>query len=210
VLFNILKLPSTKKTATGAKSTDAEVLSEMNNPLADAILDLRKKVKLSTTYIKNIKNGVDADNRLRSSFNIIGTAAGRLSSSGVLNYQNLPRDKDSGIKKFFKASPGFKIVQADLGTAEVYVAAALAEDSFLQRAFVEELDFHSYVAHSMFKLPCEIDEVKNLYAAERQNAKAITFGIYMVLALLKLQKLLMYLLKKLSALSSCILLKQKI
>ena len=177
VLFNILKLPSTKKTATGAKSTDAEVLSEMNNPLADASLDLRKKVKLSTTYIKNIKNGVDADNRLRSSFNIIGTAAGRLSSSGVLNYQNLPRDKDSGIKKFFKASPGFKIVQADLGTAEVYVAAALAEDSFLQRAFVEELDFHSYVAHSMFKLPCEIDEVKNLYAAERQNAKAITFGI---------------------------------
>ena len=177
VLFNILKLPSTKKTATGAKSTDAEVLSEMNNPLADAILDLRKKVKLSTTYIKNIKNGVDADNRLRSSFNIIGTAAGRLSSSGVLNYQNLPRDKDSGIKKFFKASPGFKIVQADLGTAEVYVAAALAEDSFLQRAFVEELDFHSYVAHSMFKLPCKIDEVKNLYAAERQNAKAITFGI---------------------------------
>lgn len=177
VLFNILKLPSKKKTSTGAQSTDAEVLADMDNPLAEAILDLRKKVKLSTTYIKNIKNGVDQDNRLRSSFNIIGTAAGRLSSSGVLNYQNLPRDKDSGIKKFFKAAPGYKIVQADLGTAEVYVAAALAEDSFLQRAFVEELDFHSYVAHSMFKLPCEIEEVKNLYAEQRQNAKAITFGI---------------------------------
>ena len=145
--------------------------------MADAILDLRKKVKLSTTYIKNIREGVDNDMRLRSSFNIIGTAAGRLSSSGVLNYQNLPRDKDSGIKKFFRAAPGYKIVQADLGTAEVYVAAALANDKFLQRAFVEELDFHSYVAHSMFKLPCEIEEVKSLYPEQRQNAKAITFGI---------------------------------
>ena len=177
VLFNIMKLKSTKKTATGAMSTDAEVLEGLNNPLADAILDLRKKVKLSTTYIKNIREGVDNDMRLRSSFNIIGTAAGRLSSSGVLNYQNLPRDKDSGIKKFFRAAPGYKIVQADLGTAEVYVAAALANDKFLQKAFVEELDFHSYVAHSMFKLPCEIEEVKSLYPEQRQNAKAITFGI---------------------------------
>lgn len=177
VLFNIMKLPASKKTETGAFSTDAEVLEGLNNPLADAILDLRKKVKLSTTYIKNIREGVDADMRLRSSFNIIGTAAGRLSSSGVLNYQNLPRDKDSGIKKFFRAAPGYKIVQADLGTAEVYVAAALAGDKFLQRAFVEELDFHSYVAHGMFKLPCEIDEVKHLYADKRQHAKAITFGI---------------------------------
>jgi len=177
VLFNIMKLKSSKKTSTGALSTDAEVLGELNNPLADAILDLRKKVKLSTTYIKNIREGVDDDMRLRSSFNIIGTAAGRLSSSGVLNYQNLPRDKDSGIKKFFRAAPGYKIVQADLGTAEVYVAAALAKDKFLQRAFVEELDFHSYVAHGMFKLPCEIEEVKDLYPEQRQNAKAITFGI---------------------------------
>ena len=177
VLFDIMKLPPKKKTATGAFSTDAEVLEGLNNPLADAILDLRKKVKLSQTYIKNIKNGVDDDMRLRSSFNITGTAAGRLSSSGVLNYQNLPRDKDSGIKKFFSAQPGYKIVQADLGTAEVYVAAALSNDKFLQRAFKEDLDFHSYVAHGMFKLPCEVEEVKDLHSEKRQHAKAITFGI---------------------------------
>jgi len=177
VFFNIMKLPATKKTETGAYSTDQEVLEGLNDPLADAVLDLRKKVKLSQTYIKNIREGVDEDMRLRSSFNIIGTAAGRLSSSGVLNYQNLPRDKDSGIKKFFAARDGYKIVQADLGTAEVYVAAALANDSFLQRAFIEELDFHSYVAHGMFKLDCDVDEVKTKYADQRQHAKAITFGI---------------------------------
>lgn len=177
VLFNILNLTPTKKTETGAFSTDAEVLEGLNDPLAEAILDLRKKVKLSTTYIKNIKDGVDSDGRLRSSFNIIGTAAGRLSSSGVLNYQNLPRDKDSGIKKFFRARPGYSIIQADLGTAEVYVAAALAKDKFLQKAFIEDLDFHSYVAHGMFRLPCKVEEVKELFSDRRQHAKAITFGI---------------------------------
>lgn len=177
VFFDILKLKPIKKTDTGAFSTDAEVLEELKHPIAEAVLDLRKKVKLSQTYLKNIKEGVDNDSRLRSSFNITGTTSGRLSSSGVINYQNLPRDKDAGIKKIFKAREGFSIVQADLGTAEVYVAAALANDKFLQRAFVEKMDFHSYVAKNMFKLDCTVDEVKKLYPDERQWAKAITFGI---------------------------------
>lgn len=173
VLFNILGIKPIKKTATGANSTDAEVLGEIDHPLAEAILDLRKKVKLSQTYLKNIRDGLDYDNRLRSSFNTTGTTSGRLSSSGILNYQNLPRDKDSGIKKVFKARKGYKIVQCDLGTAEVWVAAALSNDRFLQEAFVKNLDFHSYVAHSMFNLPCEIHEVKKLFPDERQWAKAI-------------------------------------
>lgn len=177
VLFDILKLKPIKKTDTGAYSTDAEVLEELKHPITEAVLDLRKKVKLSQTYLKNIKEGVDKDTRLRSSFNITGTTSGRLSSSGVLNYQNLPRDKDAGIKKVFRANEGYSIVQADLGTAEVYVAAALSNDKFLQRAFIEKLDFHSYVAKNMFKLDCEVNEVKNLYADLRQYSKAITFGI---------------------------------
>lgn len=177
VLFDILKLKPIKKTETGAYSTDAEVLEELKHPITEAVLDLRKKVKLSQTYLKNIKDGVDKDTRLRSSFNITGTTSGRLSSSGVLNYQNLPRDKDAGIKKVFRAREGFSIVQADLGTAEVYVAAALSNDKFLQRAFVEKLDFHSYVAKNMFKLDCDVGEVKNLYPDLRQYSKAITFGI---------------------------------
>lgn len=177
LFFDILGLKPIKKTETGAFSTDAEVLEQLNHPLSEAILELRKKVKLSQTYLKNIKDGVDKDLRLRSSFNLTGTTSGRLSSSGVLNYQNLPRDKDAGIKKVFKANPGYSIVQCDLGTAEVYIAAALSNDRFLQRAFVEKMDFHSYVAKNMFKLECTVDEVKKLYPDERQYAKAITFGI---------------------------------
>lgn len=173
---NILNIKLTKKTATGAASVDKEVLKEIDHPLAAAVLDLREKTKMAGTYISNIKNGIDYDERLRSGFNIQGTTSGRLSSSGNLNYQNIPRD-NKDIKKLFKARPGYKIVQCDLGTAEVYYAAKLSEDRFLQQAFIDKLDFHSYVAKQMFNLPCEVDQVKSFYPNERQYAKAITFGI---------------------------------
>ena len=176
LFFNILSMKVTKKTDTGAPSTDKEVLANMGHPLAEAILDLREKTKLAGTYISNIRNGVDKDGRLRSGFNIHGTTSGRLSSSGNLNYQNIPRD-NKDIKKLFRARPGYKIIQCDLGTAEVYYAAMLSGDQFLQKAFIDKLDFHSYVAKQMFNLPCEVNEVKKLYSNERQYAKAITFGI---------------------------------
>jgi len=173
---NILGLQLKKKTATGALSVDKEVLKELKHPLSEAVLDLREKSKMAGTYISNILNGIDYDDRLRSGFNIHGTTSGRLSSSGNLNYQNIPRD-NKDIKKLFRARPGYKIVQCDLGTAEVYYAAVLSNDTFLQQAFIDKLDFHSYVAKQMFNLPCEVNEVKNTYPAERQYAKAITFGI---------------------------------
>lgn len=176
LFFNILNMKVTKKTDTGAPSTDKEVLASMGHPLAAAILDLREKTKLAGTYISNIRNGVDKDGRLRSGFNIHGTTSGRLSSSGNLNYQNIPRD-NKDIKKLFRARPGYKIIQCDLGTAEVYYAAMLSGDQFLQKAFIDKLDFHSYVAKQMFNLPVEVDEVKRRYPNERQYAKAITFGI---------------------------------
>jgi DNA polymerase I-like protein with 3'-5' exonuclease and polymerase domains len=176
LFFNILNIKPTKKTETGAWSVDKEVLKEINHPLAEAILDLREKSKMAGTYIANIRNGINADDRLRSGFNIHGTTSGRLSSSGTLNYQNIPRD-NKDIKKLFQARPGYKIVQCDLGTAEVYYAAVLSSDKFLQQAFIDKLDFHSYVAKQMFNLPCEVQEVKTLFKNERQYAKAITFGI---------------------------------
>ena len=176
LFFNILKLKPTKKTDTGAYSVDKEVLTNLGHPLSEAILELREKSKMAGTYINNIRKGVDSDGRLRSGFNIHGTTSGRLSSSGNLNYQNIPRD-NKDIKKLFKARPGYKIIQCDLGTAEVYYAAMLSGDQFLQKAFVDKLDFHSYVAKQMFNLPVEVNEVKKQYPAQRQYAKAITFGI---------------------------------
>jgi DNA polymerase I-like protein with 3'-5' exonuclease and polymerase domains len=90
--------------------------------------------------------------------------------------QQLPRDNPT-VKGCIKAAPGHKIVAMDLTTAEVYVAAVLAEDKALMDVFRSGGNFHSTIAHKVFKLPCAVEEVAELYGDKRQAAKAVTFGI---------------------------------
>jgi DNA polymerase I-like protein with 3'-5' exonuclease and polymerase domains len=179
VLFDYLGLnPTGKKTATGAVSTDAEVLEQLSeeHELPKAILQVRQLGKIQNTYIHKILPELDRDNCIRTNFNLIFTTSGRLSSSGKFNAQQIPRD-DPIIKGCIKAPPGYKIVSQDLTTAEMYYAAVLSGDKNLQKVFSSGGDFHSTIAHMVFNLPCEVEQVKKLYPAMRQSAKAISFGI---------------------------------
>jgi DNA polymerase I-like protein with 3'-5' exonuclease and polymerase domains len=179
VLFDYLGLEHNgKKTATGAISTDAEVLKEMadQHPLPAAILNVRQLGKIQNTYIQKILPELDKDERIRTNFNLIFTTSGRLSSSGKFNAQQIPRD-DPIIKGCIAAPLGYKIVSQDLTTAEMFYAAVLSGDSNLQKVFSGGGDFHSTIAHMVFSLPCAVEDVKKLYPAMRQSAKAISFGI---------------------------------
>lgn len=179
VLFDYLGLePTGKKTATGAISTDAEVLEQLSeqHPLPKAILKVRQLGKIQNTYIQKILPELDRDNKIRTNFNLTFTTSGRLSSSGKFNAQQIPRD-DPIIKGCIKATKGYKIVSQDLTTAEMYYAAVLSNDTNLQKVFSSGGDFHSTIAKMVFNLPCEVEDVKKKYAALRQSAKAISFGI---------------------------------
>lgn len=179
LLFDALGLPPTgKKTGTGANSTDAEVLGQLaeQSEVPGLILDIRQKSKIKNTYLDKIIPQLDRDSRLRTGFNLHGTTSGRLSSSGKLNMQQLPRDNPA-VKGCIKAAPGHKIIAMDLTTAEVYVAAVLADDTELMDVFRSGGNFHSTIAHKVFQLPCEVHEVADLYPDKRQAAKAVTFGI---------------------------------
>lgn len=114
-LFDYLKLqPTGKRTGTGANSTDAEVLQELadQHHVPQLILNIRQKSKIKNTYLDKIIPQLDRDSRLRTNFNIHGTTSGRLSSSGKLNMQQLPRDNPA-VKGSIKARPGYKIVSVD-------------------------------------------------------------------------------------------------
>jgi len=179
VLFDYLGLnPTGKKTATGAISTDAEVLEQLSeeHPLPAAILKVRQLGKIQNTYIQKILPELDRDGRIRTNFNLTFTTSGRLSSSGKFNAQQIPRD-DPIIKGCIKAPTGYKVVSQDLTTAEMYYAAVLSSDKNLQKVFSSGGDFHSTIAKMVFNLPCEVEDVKKLYASMRQSAKAISFGI---------------------------------
>jgi len=179
LLFDYIGLqPTGKKTGTGANSTDAEVLMQLSevSEIPKLILDIRQKSKIKNTYLDKIIPQLDRDSRLRTNFNLHTTTSGRLSSSGKLNMQQLPRDNPI-IKGCIKAAPGHKIVAMDLTTAEVYVAAVLAKDEALMDVFRMGGNFHSTIAHKVFNLPCGVEDVATIYPMERQAAKAVTFGI---------------------------------
>jgi DNA polymerase I-like protein with 3'-5' exonuclease and polymerase domains len=162
VLFDYLKLtPTGKLTATGAISTDAEVLDELSeeHPLPKAILNVRQMGKMKSTYISKILPQIDRDGCIRTNFNLIFTTSGRLSSSGKFNAQQIPRDNP------------------DLQTGEMYYAAVLSGDKNLQAVFKTGGDFHSTIAKMVFDLTCVAEAVKKLFPAMRQSAKAISFGI---------------------------------
>jgi DNA polymerase I-like protein with 3'-5' exonuclease and polymerase domains len=93
-----------------------------------------------------------------------------------MNMQQIPRDNPI-VKGCIRAKKGNKIVAMDLTTAEVYVAAVLANDENLMNVFRSGGNFHSTIAKLVFALPCEADEVAEFYPTQRQAAKAVTFGI---------------------------------
>ena len=179
LLFDYLNLtPTGKLTGTGAQSTDAEVLKTLaeEHPIPGVILDIRQKSKIKNTYLDKVIPALDSDSRIRTGFNLTSTTSGRLSSSGKLNMQQLPRD-NSAVKGCIRAPQGNKILQQDLATAEVYVASVLSKDKNLQNVFKSGGDLHSTVAKMVFQLPHDVSDVKDLASTQRQAAKAITFGI---------------------------------
>ena len=177
--------PTGKLTDTGEISCDAEVLQSLTEfgELPRVLMKIRKNAKLLSSFINKMVDHIDTDGRVRTGFNLSSTTSGRLSSSGTINLQQLPRDNPI-VKGCITAPAGYRIVAWDMSTAEVYIAAVLSGDLNLQQVFrdmndpsVDSGDVHSTIAHMVFNLPCKPSEVKKLYPAMRQAAKAITFGI---------------------------------
>ena len=179
VLFDILKLKGPgKKTGTGMLSVDAEVMDFLapQHELPKLILNISKLKKIKSTYIDKIIVSLDSDSRLRTNFNLHMTTSGRLSSSGKLNMQQLPRD-NKAPKRCIKARKGWKIVSGDLGTAEMWCVAAMSGDKVLQVIFKNKEDYHSMIAKYIYNLPYTDKEIKEHHNDLRQDAKATSFEI---------------------------------
>jgi DNA polymerase I-like protein with 3'-5' exonuclease and polymerase domains len=179
LFFDMLGLPTSKMTPGKLPSTDKEVLAELAelHGVPRIISEIRGKVKLRSTYITKVLAGMDLDGRLRAGFHLHIATSGRLSSSGKLNMQQLPRD-DKTVKNCVRPDKkDWVIFSQDLQTAEMYYAGALSKDRNLGKVFRDGGDFHSSIAKMTFSLVCKISEVKKKFPDMRQGAKAISFGI---------------------------------
>jgi len=180
LFFDKLNLPTSKMTDGGLPSTDKDVLvvlSELHE-IPKIVGEIRGLVKMRSTYITKVLGGMDNDDRLRTSFHLHTVTSGRLSSSGKLNAQQMPRD-DKTVKYCIRTKdPENRVIfSQDLKTAEMYYAAVLSGDKNLAIVFKQGEDFHNSVAKMTFGLTCPVDEVGDRYPELRQAAKAISFGI---------------------------------
>ena len=131
VLFEDLNLPIIKKTPKGAPSTDGSVLEELSKTyeLPKYILKYREYEKIRSTYIEGLKSEITSKNRVHTTYNLFGTATGRLSSEKP-NLQNIPNKTDVGqkIREFFVADNNHQFVISDYSQIELRVLAHLSSD----------------------------------------------------------------------------------
>jgi DNA polymerase-1 len=176
ILFNKLGLPVKKKTATGAPSTDEEVLAELaaDYPLPARLLEHRSLAKLKGTYTDKLPLMVNpATGRVHTNYAQAVAVTGRLASNEP-NLQNIPIRTAEGrrVREAFIAPPGQLIVSADYSQIELRIMAHISDDPGLLRAFAEGVDVHRATASEVFAIPLEA-----VTSEQRRYAKTINFGL---------------------------------
>jgi DNA polymerase-1 len=176
ILFGKQGLPVVKKTATGAPSTDEEVLEKLaeDYPLPKCLLEYRSLAKLKSTYTDKLPLMInEATGRVHTNYAQAVAVTGRLSSNDP-NLQNIPVRTAEGrrIREAFIAPPGHCIVSADYSQIELRIMAHLSQDESLLKAFAEGIDVHRATASEVFGVA--VDQVSN---EQRRYAKVINFGL---------------------------------
>ena len=176
VLFEKLKLPVVKKTATGP-STDVEVLEELLDlhPVIPKLVEYRQITKLLGTYVQALPEMIYPETgRIHASFHQAVTATGRLSSSDP-NLQNIPVRTEEGRQirsAFVPGENGWKLLSADYSQIELRILAHFSQDERLCEAFARDEDIHARVASQIYGVPLEA-----VTPEMRRKAKAVNFGV---------------------------------
>ena len=175
ILFDVLKLPTGKKTKTGY-STDVSVLENLalEHDLPRLILDYRHLAKMKSTYVDALPQMIHPQTgRIHTSFNQTITETGRLSSSNP-NLQNIPIRSELGreMRRAFVAAPGHVLVSADYSQIELRLLAHMSGDPVLIDAFRSGQDIHARTAMEVFGVEGSVVD-----SDMRRMAKTVNFGI---------------------------------
>ncbi|MBW8898740.1 MAG: DNA polymerase I [Massilia sp.] len=176
IFFGKLQLPVIKKTATGAPSTDEEVLQKLaeDYPLPKILLEHRGLSKLKSTYTDKLPKMVNPKTgRVHTNYAQAVAITGRLASNDP-NLQNIPVRTSEGrrIREAFVAPEGSVIVSADYSQIELRIMAHISEDEAMLRAFAAGEDIHRATAAEIFGVAPE-----DVQSEQRRYAKVINFGL---------------------------------
>lgn len=176
IFFDKLGMPVVKKTATGARSTDEEVLEKLaeDYPLPAKLLEHRSLSKLKGTYTDKLAQmALPRTGRVHTHYAQAVAVTGRLSSNDP-NLQNIPVRTPEGrrVREAFVAPEGKLIASADYSQIELRIMAHLSGDEALLRAFRDGLDVHRATAAEVFGVA-----VEEVSSEQRRYAKVINFGL---------------------------------
>ncbi len=176
IFFTKLGLPIVKKTATGAPSTDEEVLEKLAEdfPLPAKILEHRGLSKLKGTYTDKLAQlAHPRTGRVHTHYAQAVAVTGRLSSNDP-NLQNIPIRTPEGrrVREAFVAPPGCVIASADYSQIELRIMAHISGDAALLLAFHDGMDVHRATASEVFGVP-----TSQVSSEQRRYAKVINFGL---------------------------------
>ncbi len=176
IFFDKLGLPVLKKTATGARSTDEEVLEKLaeDYPLPAKILEHRSLSKLKGTYTDKLAQMANPrTGRVHTHYAQAVAVTGRLSSNEP-NLQNIPIRTPEGrrVREAFVAPPGHVIASADYSQIELRIMAHISGDAALLLAFHDGMDVHRATAAEVFGITTD-----QVTSEQRRYAKVINFGL---------------------------------
>ncbi|MCJ0764134.1 DNA polymerase I [Variovorax terrae] len=176
IFFDKLGMPVVKKTATGARSTDEEVLEKLaeDYPLPAKLLEHRSLSKLKGTYTDKLAQLANpATGRVHTHYAQAVAVTGRLASNDP-NLQNIPIRTPEGrrVREAFVAPAGSLIASADYSQIELRIMAHISSDEALLKAFHDGMDVHRATAAEVFGVAP--DQVSS---EQRRYAKVINFGL---------------------------------
>jgi DNA polymerase-1 len=163
------------KNKDGGYSTGEEALQFLKaaHPVVPLLLEYREISKLKSSFVDNLLAATGADGRLHTTFDQLGTATGRFSSSKP-NLQNIPVRSEAGlqVRRCFTVPEGFVMLSADYSQIDLRVLAHLSGDRGFTEAFRNGEDIHLRTASEIFHCAPQL-----VTPEMRRAAKAINFGI---------------------------------
>jgi DNA polymerase-1 len=120
---------------------------------ADLLFKYRRVHKIQSSYILNLLEAMDKEQRVHYTAMVHGTETGRISIRNPA-LQTLPRDTTdrygATVRSAVIAAPGYVLVMPDFSQAEMRVFACLTMDPFLLGVYRDGRDIHTEVTVGMF------------------------------------------------------------
>ena len=167
----------TELTPTGKPSLRADVMEQIDHPLAREVIRWRLANKAAATWLTNFRNAVNPlTGRVYPNIRQVAARTGRMSVTDP-PLQTLPREADAAakglpsIRNCFRSPEGSSLISADFSGIEARLFAHFAAEPDMLQTIRDGGDLHALVAAAAYQVP-----IGDVTKAQRQIAKSVNFA----------------------------------